>query len=63
MSEPVQAAPRVDGSIRLNLKTSGFFVIREGAPTGTIDHVAIRVDRFDEEQVTRQLTEVKQQAG
>ena len=55
MSEPTQAAPRADGSIRLDLKTGGFFVLRTGSPVGTVDHVAIRLDRFDKEQVIRQL--------
>ncbi len=58
MSEPVQTAARADGSIRLDLKGGGFFVLRAGSPAGSVDHVSIRLDRFDKEDVTRQLKEL-----
>ena len=48
---------RADGSVRLDLKTSGSLVLREGSPVG-VDHLSIRLDRFDEAEVTRQLAEL-----
>jgi len=55
----LRTEPRADGSVRLDLSQNGFFVLRTAAPAGTVDHVAIKVDRFDKDSVTRQL----QQSG
>ena len=51
----LRTEPRADGSVRLDLEQSGFFVLRNGRPTGTVDHVAIKVEGFDRDLVTRQL--------
>lgn len=48
---------RADGSVRLDLKGSGSLVLRAGNPVG-VDHLSIRLDRFDEALVTRQLAEL-----
>ena len=47
--------PRADGSVRLDLGQSGFFVLRNGRPTGTVDHVAIKIEGFNRDLVTRQI--------
>jgi hypothetical protein len=41
-----------------HLKGGGFFVLRAGSPAGSVDHVSIRLDRFDKEDVTRRLKEL-----
>lgn len=55
LTEPPGA--RADGSVRLDLKGSGFLVLRAASPVG-VDHLSIRLDRFDEAEVTRQLAEL-----
>ena len=51
----LRTEPRADGSVRLDLEQSGFFVLRNARPTGTVDHVAIKVEGFNKDLVTRQL--------
>ncbi len=51
----LRTEPRDDGSVRLDLGQSGFFVLRNGRPTGTVDHVAIKVEEFNKDLVTRQI--------
>ena len=51
----LRTEPRADGSVRLDLRQSGFFVLRNGRPTGTVDHVAIKVEGFNKDLVTRQI--------
>jgi catechol 2,3-dioxygenase-like lactoylglutathione lyase family enzyme len=55
LSEP--PGVRADGSVRLDLPGSGSLVLRTGNPVG-VDHLSIRIDRFDEAEVTRQLAEL-----
>jgi catechol 2,3-dioxygenase-like lactoylglutathione lyase family enzyme len=58
LSEPAPNSARANGSIRLDLKGGGYFVIQAGNPAGSVDHVCIRLDRFNKEDVTRQLKEL-----
>ena len=51
----LRTEPRADGSVRLDLPQSGFFVLRKGNPAGTIDHLAIKLEGFNKDSVTQQL--------
>jgi catechol 2,3-dioxygenase-like lactoylglutathione lyase family enzyme len=52
----VATGERPDGSVRLDFANGSFLVIRQVAPAGKIDHFCIRLDNFNKEAVTQQLT-------
>ena len=49
---------RPDGSVRLDLGPNGFLVLRKFSPAGRVDHVGIKIERFNKDLVTRQLKEI-----